>query len=59
MALIAKSVNTKTAFVSLAALIVIMSFLMAINAVSFGGGVGMTVIASLIILALDEAGILA
>ncbi len=57
-AILAKSFHSKTAFVSMVWLIVIMSFLMAIHAFSFIGGIVITVIVSLVVIWLDEAGIL-
>ncbi len=57
--LLSRSVHSKTAFLSLMILVITTSFFMAIETVSFFGGIGITVLAALVILALDEAGILA
>lgn len=57
--LLSRSVHTKTAFAALITLVVTVSFLMAISLISFFGGVGITVLVSLVVLALDETGILA
>jgi len=59
MALLAKSVNSRTAFVLSVVLIVVMSGLMAFNVVGFFSGIVITIVAGLIILGLDEIGILA
>lgn len=59
MYLLSRLVHTRTAFTALMALVVVVSFFMVVEAVSFIGGIVITVFAALAILALDEAGILA
>lgn len=57
--LLARSLRTRTAFVALLIMEVVLSFMMAINAVSFGFGIFLAIIISLAILWADENGILA
>lgn len=57
-AAIRASVNSETAFKALFALIIAMATLMAFDAISFARGIVLTIIISLIVLLLDESGVL-
>ena len=56
--MISRAVNSKTAIISLIALAGIMSVVMTLGIVSMVGGIAFTVVAALVVLILDHAGIL-